>query len=346
MQTNKLIEGLVLLGDCMVKWGENREQKDFPSIVQEGIYEEMLAAMHQAEIHNKWFTPTSIRTSFLNFGKELTEENLKNWMAEYKPVNQPKSVGLILASNLPIVGFHDVISTLLSGNKAAVKLSRDDRFLIPILLKVVALVYPEVNAQIEFVEQLKSAEAVIATGSDNSSLYFEKYFGHLPHIIRKNRTSLAILTGEESEEELRNLAKDIFTYFGMGCRNVTHLILPEGFDLSRLFAAFYDFKEVINHYKYGNNYDYYKAIYLMNQEVITENGFILLRETKDLFAPIAVLHYHFYKDEIQVEDYLQEHKEKIQVVVGKKYAAFGSTQVPLLEEYADGVDTMAFLCKL
>ena len=191
--------------------------------------------------------------------------------------------------------------------------------------------------------QLKDIDAVIATGSDNSARYFEKYFGHLPHIIRKNRTSLAVITGDETDEELKLLGSDIFTYFGLGCRNVSQLLVKEGFDLDRVFGAIIDYSPIINTHKYANNYDYYKAIFLMNKVKVIENGFLLTQESADLFAPTAGLNIHYYSNEEEVANYLATNKDKSQVIVGTNYTPFGKAQKPDLTDYADGVDTLRFL---
>lgn len=346
MKTYNIVESFDFLGKTLYKIGNNESIESFHPLIQEEFYDKLQHAIKSAEIYNKWFTEESVRHSFKSFGEVLTKENIEDWLSNYKKVREPKSVGLILAGNIPLVGFHDIISTILSGNKAIIKLSRDDDKLIPLLLEILSAFNPEVKKQYELADRLNDIEALIATGSDNTARYFEKYFGHLPRIIRKNRTSIAVLTGNESKEELKLLGKDLFTYFGMGCRNVSHLLLPKDYDLDNIFGAIVDYGEVINHNKYCNNYDYYKAIFLMNLEPIIENGFLITRESEELFTPIAVLHYHFYESEEDVKQYLEEHKEKIQVIVGQKYLPFGSTQTPALNEYADGVDTMEFLSNL
>lgn len=346
LNREKTIKTFSVLGDSMKKWGTKVEIEAFNPFVAGDFYDKMEATIVSAKAYNGWFTEETVRESFFNFGNVLTEENLTNWLNTYPVTQNSKNVGLILAGNIPLVGFHDILSTIFSGHKARIKLSSDDKRTIPLLLDIVVALQPELKEQFKIVERLTDIDAVIATGSDNTSRYFEKYFGHLPNIIRKNRTSVAVIKGDETKEELTALGKDIFSYFGMGCRNVSHLILPKGFDLNDFFGAIVGYSEVINHHKYANNYDYYKAIYLMNQEVIIENGFLITRETKDLFAPVAMLHYHFYETEQELQEYLDLHKEKIQVVVGKDYEAFGNTQCPKLDDYADNIDTMAFLTEL
>lgn len=346
MDRKKTIKTFSILGDSMKKWGNGAPKESFNPFVVQEFDERMELAIRGAKAHNGWFSENSVKDSFRQIGTTLTEEGLTKWLENYPMVKHPKSVGLILAGNIPLVGFHDILSTIFSGNKARIKLSSDDKILIPLLLEIVITLQPELKDQIEFVERLNDIEAVIATGSNNTARYFEKYFGHLPNIIRKNRTSVGVINGEESKEELKELGKDIFTYYGLGCRNVSHLILPKDYDLDHIFAAIVDYSDVVNHNKYGNNYDYYRAIYLLNLEKIIENGFVLTRESEELFAPVAVLHYHYYNDEKELNSYLDEHKEKIQVVIGKKYTPFGAAQSPQLDDYADGVDTMKFLSAL
>lgn len=346
MDRLKTIKSFSVLGDSMKKWGVKAEKEALNPFVAGEFYDRMQTAILGAKAHNGWFSEESIRESFFTIGESLAEESLSAWLAKYPIVKKPKSVGLILAGNIPLVGFHDILSTLFSGNKASIKLSRDDKVLIPLLLEIIVSLQPELAEQIEIVDKLNSAEAVIATGSDNTARYFEKYFGHLPRVIRKNRTSVAVINGSETPEELKELGKDIFTYYGLGCRNVSHLLLPKEYDLDNIFGAIVGYGEVINHNKYCNNYDYYKAIFLMNQEKIIENGFVLTRETEELFAPVAMLHYHFYETEEDAKAYLTEHQDKIQAIIGKEYVPFGAAQAPALDDYADGVDTMKFLTSL
>ena len=346
MDRLKTIKTFSVLGDSMEKWGSKADKKAFNPFVAGEFYERLETGILGAKAHNGWFSEESVRESLLSIGRSLSEENLSAWLEQYPVVKQPKAVGLILAGNIPLVGFHDILATIISGNKARIKLSSDDKVLIPLLLEVVIALQPELKEHIDIVDKLNAAEAVIATGSDNTARYFEKYFGHLPRVIRKNRTSVAVIKGDETHEELIELGKDIFTYYGLGCRNVSHLLLPKDYNLDNIFGAIVGYGEVINHHKYCNNYDYYKAIFLMNQEKIIENGFVLTREIKELFAPVAVLHYHFYENEEDAESYLAEHAEKIQAIIGKDYIPFGKAQAPALDDYADGVNTMDFLTSL
>ncbi len=343
---SKMIKTISVLGEAMVQWGRNLPKSEFNSFIGEPFYDQMNSVILSEKHHNGWFTEDSIRESLLNLGQLLTHDQLVKWVSNYQFNESDKKVGLIMAGNIPLVGFHDFLSVLLSGNRPYIKLSSDDKRLMPILINILFELQPELSDRICLVNKVSDVDAVIATGSNNSARYFEKYFGHLPNIIRKNRTSVAVLSGEESDSELKELGKDIFTYFGMGCRNVSHILIPEKYDIDKLFGAIVDFGDIINHNKYANNYDYYKAIYLLNREEILENGFMLLRTSEELFAPIAVLHHQRYKDVKEVDEFLNKNVDGIQAIVGKGHIPFGQAQSPKLDDYADGVDTMDFLSSL
>lgn len=346
MERTKTIETFSILGECMRNWGESKDKSEINTFVADEFNEKVESTIKTSIIYNGWFSENYVRQAFLNLGKILNKEELTQWLDKYPVVSSPKNVGLILPGNIPMVGFSDIFAVIFSGNKAIIKLSRDDDKLIPLLLEIITYLQPELSERFQIVERIKNVDSVIATGSNNSARYFEKYFGHLPNIIRKNRTSLAVLTGNESIDELNLLGRDLFDYYGLGCRNVTHLLLPKGYDLNNIFGAIVDYGEVINNNKYGNNYDYYKAIYLMNQVVFTDNGFVLFKETTDLFSPVAVVHYHFYELNQEIEDYIEQHKDELQVIIGKNYEKIGNSQSPSLTDYADGIDTMSFLSDL
>ena len=296
--------------------------------------------------YNGWFTKQSIYAAIDSLAEMLDAEKLQAWTNEYSFSTQPKRVGVIMAGNIPLVGFHDFLCVLISGHHAVIKMSSDDSRLLPIFLKKLEEFDTRITERFSIVDRLSSSEAVIATGSNNSARYFEKYFGQQPNIIRKNRTSIAIIDGTETEEELILLGKDIFSYYGLGCRNVSQLLLPKDFDINRFFAAIVSYSDIINHNKYANNYDYYKAIYLMNQEKLLENGFLLTKESDELFSPIAVLYYTRYENQQEVTDFLNTRKNEIQAIIGHDYIPFGQAQHPNLNDYADGVDTMQFLQNL
>ena len=282
-----------------------------------------------------------------SWGDLLKEKTLCNWTLNYKFSETPKRIGLIMAGNISLVGFHDLLSVLLSGNKAVIKLSSNDNTLLPEIIELLIKQTPILKNFIEIsIGKLGQIDAIIATGSNNSMTYFQSYFGHIPHLFRKNRTSIALLSGNETEAELYALGKDIFTYFGLGCRNVSQLFIPKNFELNRFFEAIIPFSDIVNHNKYANNYDYNKAIHLMNQVPILDNGFVLLKESDEMFSPLAMLFYHRYENQKEIESFLVKNKNNIQAIVGKNYINFGKSQCPKLTDYADGVDTMNWLGNL
>ncbi len=305
--------------------------------------------LQEAEIRNPWFTRAELDYCLDAWVKALQPEAVEAWLHDLKPAQNPKKVGILMAGNIPMVGLHDLLCVLASGHHALVKLSSDDQVLMREVLRF-AREYGLPSAQsITEVEQLKGVEAAIATGSNNSARYFKQYFGHLPHIIRKNRNSVAFIAPNEPEQTFPLLADDVFHYFGLGCRNVTHLLFPKGFDPRSIFPYLEPWAHIINHNKYANNYHYHKAILLMNLDVHLDNGFVLLKEDEKLYSPVGMLHYSFYDDEASAAQYIQQHREAIQCMVG--HADFcdtlpGTTQRPGLQDYADGVNTMDWLMQL
>jgi len=296
---------------------------------------------------NPLFTKENIDKALNAWNEQLRVDMFSAWLSPYKlkEVASPKKILIIMAGNIPLVGFHDFLTVLISGHKVVIKMSSTDNVLLRLLIDKLISIAPEFKERISFIEEVKSRkfDAVIATGSDNSAEYFEYYFKGAKKIIRKNRRPVAVLDGSESDMELQGLANDVFAYFGLGCRNVSKLFLPKGFDLDNLFKAFYRYSDVINHKKYGNNYDYNKAIFLMGSNDLIENGFLLMKEDKSLLSPVAMLYYEFYNDMHTVEQFVEENAEQLQCVVSKKYIPFGNTQKPNLWDYADGVDTVEFL---
>lgn len=300
---------------------------------------------------NSWFTPQHIQMAFEAWSLVLTKEKMEEWLQSYTFPDLNKKVGLVLAGNVPMVGFHDILSTLISGNQALVKCASQDAVLIKASINALAEYAPQLANQVTWVERLTDFDAVIATGSDNTARYFEYYFAKHPHIIRKNRVSVGVLNGRESDEELMALGRDIFTYYGLGCRNVAKIYVPEHYDLTLLIPHFQPFEKVLDHHKYQNNYDYNKSIYLVNREEHLDNGFLLLRETKDLVSPISVLYIERYKNEALLSLNLASMQDKIQCIVSPNGAyegslPFGEAQKPELWDYADGVNTLDFLCSL
>jgi hypothetical protein len=341
MNREKQISGLAQLGFHINKFLEVKPEN------YNEVDEKFAALLRKSEIENSWFTQESQRFALKQWADLLTEENLNHWLSKYKPSHDSKKVGLILAGNIPMVGFHDVISVILSQHIALIKLSSKDRTILPFLLNKWQE-FSEAELQYEFVEKLQDFDAVIATGSNNTARYLEYYFKDHLSIIRKNRTSIAVLKGDETPEELQLLAEDIFRYYGLGCRNVTRLFIPQDFVIDGLFENFLNFKEIINHNKYANNYEYNRAIYLLNQERFWDNNFVMLKEDEALFSPLSVINFTRYKNIDEVKSFINENEENIQAIVAKPELgldsiALGEAQNPDLETYADHVDTMQFL---
>lgn len=303
--------------------------------------------LKKSEIENPWFTLENQKFALQQWADLLTEENINNWIKEYSISKISKRVGLILAGNIPLVGFHDVMSVVLSNHIPVIKLSSKDRYMIPFLLKKWKE-FSDSQVEFEFVERLENFDAVIATGSNNTARYLEYYFKNHLNIIRKNRTSIAVLKGDETTEELQLLAKDIFQYFGLGCRNVTRLFIPQDFVIDRLFENFLNYQDIINHNKYANNYEYNRAVYLLNQEKFWDNNFVMMKEDEKLFSPLSVINFSRYSSLDEVKNFIAENEENIQCVVAKEELGLnsvklGEAQNPGLDVYADNVDTMKFL---
>ncbi|MCX2719503.1 acyl-CoA reductase [Lentiprolixibacter aurantiacus] len=300
---------------------------------------------------NGWFTEDQVQFALEVWGNCLAEERLSAWLEPYEiTVNQNKLVALILAGNIPLVGFHDLLAVLLSGNNALVKLSSNDNVLLPALLNILEELAPGMKNHVRFEdEMLKDFDSVIATGSNNTARYFEYYFGKKPNIIRRNRNSAAVLKGTETKEELKALGRDVFQYYGLGCRSVSKLFIPQDFNFDLLFEAFESYRYLLEERKYQNNYDYNKAIYLMSKFPFLDNGFVMLKEDTSYASPIGTLFYERYEDLKQLKSQLQKDQEHIQCLVAKGFmeneVPFGRTQYPSLSDYADGVDTVEFLLK-
>ena len=302
-----------------------------------------------AQSHNNWFTPDNIQAALDGIQHYLDKEKLKNWTTHYSlnPA-KPKTVGLVMAGNIPLVGFHDFLSILISGHRAMIKPSHQDPFLLPYITDILLEIAPSFKDKVAFTDQLKAIDAIIATGSDNTSRYFKYYFSKYPHIIRKNRTSIAIITGKESKEELHALGKDIFQYYGLGCRNISKVYVPENYDFKAFFEAIQPYEKVRDNHKYVNNYDYNKSIYLVNKVPHEDNGFLLATPSLQLVSPISVLYYEAYSNTEDLNANIGEAHEKIQCIVSdkgwfKNSFPFGKAQEPALDDYADGVDVMRFL---
>lgn len=338
MQLNQRIAAFAALGREMGKMAQQPES--FTALFSD-IYG-----------HNKWFDQEHLRLALEQWSKVLTMENLQEWIQPYsKNTNGVKTIALVLAGNIPLVGFHDLLCALLSGHKILCKASSKDPILTRFILEKLVAIEPEFEAYIQWAEgPLKNFDGVIATGSNNSAMHFEHYFKNYPSIIRKNRTSVAILTGAETPEQLSALAKDIFQYYGLGCRNVSKLYVPRAYDFQAFFGAAYAFGNVMQHDKYMNNYDYNKAVYLMGQVPLLDNEFLLLKEDAALVSPIGVVFYEYYDHLDDLKAHLSLMTEQIQCVVGQVpdvcTVDFGQTQCPGLDDYADGLNTLAFVNSL
>jgi hypothetical protein len=310
------------------------------------LHEGLNKVITAAEVYNNWFVPKYVNEAIFNIGLLLKKEVLEAFSKPFKD-DANKTVALVCAGNIPMVCFHDVLCVLLSGNKALLKLSSDDNILLPFFLKLLCHYEPGFEEKILFADgKLSNFDAIIATGSDNTASYLHYYFGKYPNIIRKSRTSLAVLTGKESTEDLTNLGKDIFTYFGLGCRNVSKLLVPAGYSFNKFFESIVDFGDVVNNKKYGNNYDYHRAIYLLEKQAFLDNNFLMIRESTDLYSPVGTVHYQFYSDTSEIGDYIATHSQHIQCVVGQGYIPFGYSQRPVITDFADNINTVDFLVNL
>lgn len=341
------LKAFVKLGSFIRNFCEN----DNPYTTQE--YAEFEKVVRNAELRNPWFTKENILYALGQWAELLTEKNLTQWLSNYD-LNQeikPKTIGVVMAGNIPLVGFHDFICVLLSGNKILAKLSSSDTQLLPFLSDYLIKQEPSLRDAIIVAEgKFDSFDAVIATGSNNTSRYFEYYFGKKPNIIRKNRNAVAILTGKESPEQIESLGEDIFRYYGLGCRNVAKIYVPKDYDFDVFFKAIFSHNDIIHQTKYANNYDYNKAVYLMSDFKILDNGFLILKEDESFSSPIASLFYEYYDTLPVLQKELSNRIEDVQCIVSDgvfaNEVAFGQTQHPKLDDYADGVDTLDFLLKL
>ncbi len=306
-----------------------------------------LAVKERAGKENGWFIPEFIDLASSSIARRfLSKEALEKWTSNYSlPVKEPKTVGIVMAGNIPLVGFHDMLCVFISGHKAVIKPSSKDEKLIKHLVERMIEWDGQVKDQLLFAERLNDCDAYIATGSNNSSRYFDHYFGKYPHIIRRNRTSIAILDGSESATELEQLADDVHLYFGLGCRNVTKLYVPVDYDFLPLLTAFRKYNWMADHHKYRNNYDYNLALHLLNKKYYMTNESILLIEDPVIFSPVSQLNYQFYSSSEDLSAKLPAAQD-LQCIVGKGFIPFGATQTPSLSDYADGVDTLEFLCGL
>jgi hypothetical protein len=340
MTLNERIESFSDLGKIL---------RDSVAGVDKSYSSELEKLINNQQYQNPWFTPENVRMAITAIADELTFDNLKSWTDKYPDLdtyNKSRNIGVVMAGNIPLAGFHDFLSVLITGDNLIAKTSSKDPDLIVFISKILNRINPEFRNKITLTDCfLKGFDSVIATGSDNSSRYFEYYFGNYPHIVRKNRNSVAIIEGNETKEELSRLGSDIFSYFGLGCRSVSQIYLPAGYDILKMTFHWSGYSGIISHAKYGNNYDYNKAIFLVNKEKFIDTGYLLLKESKAISSPVAVLYFDFYNSLSDVIQEVEERKKKIQCIAGRKNIPFGMTQLPHLWDYADGIDTLDFLLK-
>jgi hypothetical protein len=300
-------------------------------------------------VYNNWFTKENTLNALKNIATYFLNKNeLENWLSNYEvnSTDNPKTIAIVAAGNIPMVAFHDILCVLITGNALQLKLSEKDKFLLPFLLNKLIEIEPAFKNKIAIQEKLENFDAIIATGSNNSAKYFEYYFGKYKNIIRRNRNSIAILNGNESLEEIEKLSDDIFDYFGLGCRNVSKIFIPNDFEIISLKDGFSKHIDVMQHNQYMNNLDYQRTLYLMNQTPLVDIDFINITENKSLHSPISCLHVERYETIDDVNNFIIDERDNIQCIVGKDYLSFGDSQQPTLSDYADNVDTIKFILSL
>ncbi len=352
MELEKRINAFVELGKFLTQFEQIDPVKDSSVKYNDLFFDGFKHQLKLAEETNGWFTKDNLIYSLKGWSNQLTYRNINTFILKYDMTSiSCKNVAIIMAGNIPLVGFHDFFSVLISGHNVVVKQATNDKQLLPLIAKYLEIVEPGFKSKITFVDgQLKDFDAVIATGSDNTARYFEYYFREVPSIIRNNRNSVAVLNGNETKNDLEALSIDIFRYYGLGCRNVSKLFVPKSYDFKDFFQSIYSWHPIINQSKYANNYDYNKAVYLMSEFDILENGFLMLKEDHRYSSPIATLFYEFYDSKKTLKKRLNKDHTKIQCVVASNFSdseiKFGCTQTPNLWDFADNVDTIEFLLKI
>lgn len=352
MHLQQRISAFIKLGDFLGQFSNEVIQKKDNIEHNNLFFDGFKHQLKLAKEHNGWFTPQNIAFTLNGWSQSLTEVKLNKWLNAYKiDVKNPKKVAIIMAGNIPLVGFHDFLSVLISGHHVLVKQSSNDKHLLPYLAKYLEYIAPEFKGRITFTEnKIQNFDAVIATGSNNTARYFEYYFKDKPSIIRNNRNSLAVLNGQETKEELKALSNDIFRYYGLGCRNVSKLFVPENYNFDAFFEAMYHWHPIIEKAKYANNYDYNKAVYLMSEFDMLENGFLMIKEDQSYASPIATVFYEYYNNPKALKEKLNLEEQQIQCIVSNGFTeneiAFGATQKPELWDYADRVDSVKFLLSI
>jgi len=352
MQLQQRINAFSKLGEFISQFSNKEFKQNSTVDYNDLFYDGFKHQIKLAQENNGWFTSENIVFALNKWCKLLNYSNIEKWTNRYElNTITSQKVAIIMAGNIPLVGFHDFLAVLITGHSVLIKQSSNDKHLLPYLAKYLEHIEPSFKGKIEFTEEkLYNFDAVIATGSNNTARYFEYYFREKPSIIRNNRNSLAVLTGNETKEELKGLSNDIFRYYGLGCRSISKLFVPKDYNFDSFFEAIYDWHPVINEAKYANNYDYNKAVYLMSEFNLLENGFLMLKEDKSYASPIATVFYEHYEDLETLKEKLNMEKEQIQCIVAKNVApnevSFGYTQTPELWEYADNVDPIEFLIKI
>ena len=352
MLQSEIKNGFIELGKFLSQFSDDKAEKNDSVLYNNLFFDDFQDLIKLSQSHNGWYTPENVYFSIQSWAKALSEENLEKWLSNYNFDHvKSKKVGIILAGNIPLVGFHDFLSVLIFGHSVLVKTSSNDQKLLPFLVKYLISINPALENKITFVEgKLENFDAIIATGSNNTARYFEYYFTDKPSIIRKNRNSVAILDGSESKDQMIALGEDIFRYFGLGCRNVSKLFIPKNYNFDQFFNGMFPYQDVIKYEKYANNYDYNKAVFLMSNFKLLDNEFLTIKEDTSYSSPIASVFYEYYDDLETLKIKLEAEKDQIQCIVSNNLIensiAFGETQNPNLWDYADNVDTLAFLIKI
>ena len=352
MLQSEIKASFIELGKFLRQFSIDNATLDKSVLNNDLFFDDFLDLIKLSQSHNGWYTPENVYFSIQSWALALTKENLNTWILNYNFSNtDSKNIGIILAGNIPLVGFHDFLSVLISGHKVMVKTSSNDQHLLPFLAKYLISVNPKFGNYITFVDgKLENFDAVIATGSNNTSRYFEYYFKNKPSIIRKSRNSVAVLNGLESKDQMIALGEDIFRYFGLGCRSVSKLFIPRNYNFDSFFNGIFSYQDVIKYEKYANNYDYNKAVFLMSNFKLLDNEFLTIKEDSSYASPIASVFYEYYDDLVNLKKHLEIDKDKIQCIVSNNLIEnsidFGQTQKPNLWDYADNVDTLNFLSNI
>ena len=354
MNISERIEAFATLGQFLEQFQSTEsDQKNHP--LNKQFYTDFTYLINNPHLDNAWFTSAHVRKSIQGICSLLNQEELHKWCSQYQisDCNTNKRIAVVIAGNIPMLGFHDMLCVLISGHQFIGKLSTKNNRLLNFISQLLVEINSEFKDLISFKSERLNGkqdfDVIIATETNNSARYFETYFAKYPHIIRRNRNTVALITGNETKEELKTLGLDVFLYFGLGCRNVSKLYVPENYDVTKILDEWQDYESAMDHNKYANNHDYQRSLYLMNAIKHYDNGFLLMKEDLSISSPIAVLHYEYYKDLEQVNKHLEKNSKNIQSIVsqtGENTIPFGKAQIPQLNDYADHIDTMAFLCQL